>query len=123
MVRTVRPVNWSLALGAADLLGTLATLDNIEETLRPLPRDETIRWCVRMLNAMALDRRLRERQDSLVDWLPSEARRRYLKAGRDRGVDIRPFHPFQQLVLIHAAARFCTGTGADLTTEAKMQRW
>ena len=122
MVRPVRPVHWAIALGAAQLMNAPATLDTIEATLKPLARDEVIRTCVRMINAMALDRQLRESQDPLVAWLPIEARLRYRQFRRD-DADVRLFHPFQQLMLIHAAARFSTGDGTHCSSEEKMQRW
>lgn len=122
MARPHGSLNIMVTLGAEALLGAGATERDIAETLRPLPRDEVIRHCTRMLNTLAFDRRLQDEQEDVIRWLPPDAAVRYAQQRRFMDAEVRIFHPFQQLVLVHSAARFCEGSG-DLPREEQLRRW
>ena len=117
----INPLSVVLTLGAAELLNAKATEADVAESLAPLPRDAVIRYAVRIINSMALDRRLSEERD-LVELLPASARLRLTQY--ERQTVVRVYHPFQQLVLIHAASRFCSDQGdRSLSIEQMMRRW
>ena len=117
-------VRFRLTLGATQLLQSKATAADVAGTIKGIPRYEFVRHCTRMLNSLAFDRRLQDDQAELVRWLPAEARLRASRLGESENTDIRLFHPFQQLMLVHAGARFCDiKGGADLSNEEKSRRW
>lgn len=113
-----------VTLGADALLGSTSTQADVAETLRPLDRDTVIRHCTRMLNTLAFDRRLEDDQEGVIRWLPPDAAVRYAQQRRFEEAEVRIFHPFQQLVLVHAAARSCEGAGGgSLKPEEALRRW
>ena len=121
---TIAAANLFVTLGTRELLDQPATLENLAETLRPLDRDEVIRLSVRVLNALAHDWRFRDSQLELVAWLPQAAQAKLKTFLRNRQPQYRLFHPFQQLILIHLAARYAKGEpSGPLPPEERRSRW
>lgn len=118
-----RPTHVLVAPGAKELLGQASTLVDLQETLRPLVRNEVIRWAVRVLNLLKYDQTFEDDQSSLLVYLPAAARSKLQELEERSGNAYRPFHPFQQLILIHAAARYATGVGKDLSPAERIGRW
>lgn len=117
-------VKFKLTLGAEQLLRSKATATDVAATIKPIGRDEFVKHCTRMLNSLAFDRHLQDEQADLVRWLPAEAQLRASRLSDVQAAEVRLFHPFQQLMLVHAAARFCEVQGDDgLANEEKSRRW
>jgi hypothetical protein len=98
--------------GSKELFGSPADLEEVAETLRRLNREETVALSIGVLNTLAYDRKtgFGNDQATLIEWLPEEARVRCAKT-TDLGAPVRPFHPLQQLALVHFASRYCPATG------------
>ncbi len=113
-----------LTLGAEQLLRSKATAADVAETIKPIGRHEFVKHCTRMLNSLAFDRHLKDDQADLTRWLPAEAQLCASRISELEAAEVRLFHPFQQLMLVHAAARFCEVKGDEgLTNEEKSRRW
>lgn len=113
-----------LTLGAEQLLRSKATAADVAETIKPIARDEFVKHCTRMLNSLAFDRHLQDEQADFVRWLPAEAQLRASRLSELEATEVRLFHPFQQLMLVHAAARFCDPKGHEgVSNEEKSRRW
>lgn len=80
-----------------------------------------------MLNALAHDllRDFRDDQGPLIEWLPQEARRRLKERPREPDADYKIFHPLQQLVLLHLAARYGQqdDRSLELSSQEGIERW
>ncbi len=96
-----------IMLGAKELLGQRSTIRDVIETVSALNTQAVFTVSSQVLNALAHDlfRDFRDDQAPLLEWLPQEAQRRLKEMPREPDADYKIFHPLQQLVLLHLAAR------------------
>lgn len=95
-------------------------------TLAGVDRNALGRHSVRVLNGLAADRRTRfaDDQDVFVTALPADVQARYREFVRRAGTRVRFLHPAQQLVLVHAAARYAKPAGGlTFAEKAAREAW
>ncbi len=112
--------------GLKDLVGRESSVDELAETLGHVSREALIRHSVRVLNALAAERRTRfaDDQEIFVSALPKEVQARYREFVRRARTRVRFLHPAQQLVLVHAAARYADpAAGLTLAEQAAREAW
>jgi len=116
-----------IMLGAKELLGHRSTIPDVIETVRALNTRAVFAVSSQVLNALAHDllRDFRDDQGPLLEWLPQEARRRLKEMPRKPDADYKIFHPLQQLVLLHLAARHGQQDerGLELSSREGIERW
>src|SRR3989442_7843546 len=116
-----------IMLGAKELLGHKSTIHDVIETVRTLNTRAVFAVSSQVLNAMAHDllRDFRDDQGPLLEWLPQEARQRLKEMPRNPDADYKIFHPLQQLVLLHLAARHGhqDERGLELSSQEGIERW
>src|SRR6266852_4270386 len=96
-----------IMLGARELLGKKSTISDVVRTVSTLNTRAVFAVSSQVLNALAHDllRGFSDNQSPLIEWLPSQAQERLKQMPRERDADYKIFHPLQQLVLLHLAAR------------------
>ncbi len=116
-----------IMLGARELLGKKSTIPDVIESVSALNTRAVFAISSQVLNALAHDllRDFRDDQGPLIEWLPQEAQQRLKDLPRERGADYKIFHPLQQLVLLHLAARHGQPgeRGLDLSSQEGTERW
>lgn len=95
--------------GISDLTGEASTIGDLAATLATVDRAALVRYSIRIMNILAADRRTgvaTADQAGFVAVLPPGLRARYESFVKSAGTSVRLLHPAQQLVLVHAAARY-----------------
>jgi len=112
--------------GLKDTVGRASSVDELTDSLVGVDRDALIRHSVRVLNSLAADRRtgLADDQEVFVRWLSADVRARFQGFRARRQTRVRLLQPAQQLVLVHAAARYAKpGGGRTLAEPAARKVW
>ena len=112
--------------GLQDLVGRSSSADELADTLAGVDRDALVRHSVRVLNSLAADRRtgFADDQEVFVRWLPADVQVRYRDFLRRARATVRLLHPAQQLVLVHAAARYAKPAGGlTLAEQPAREAW
>ena len=110
--------------GMEALTGTAATHEDIVQTLSPLARDHGVRIAMNILNALAADIHFKDNQAALLNRLEPNLKTAcatFLADNTD--AIVRPFHPFQQLIMLHAASRYCSGEVDAIPPEEAQHRF
>lgn len=112
--------------GLKDLVERESSVEELADTLAKVDRDALIRHSVRVLNGLAADRhsRFADDQEVFLRWLPADVQAAYWKFVRRAGTRVRFLHPAQQLILVHAAARYAKPAGGlTLGEQAAREAW
>jgi hypothetical protein len=127
MATRIGPTKIFIMLGAKELLGRRSTISDVIETISGLNTRAVFAVSSQVLNALAHDllRDFRDDQRPLIEWLPQTAQRRLKEMPRERDADYKIFHPLQQLVLLHLAARHGQRDerGLELASREGIERW
>jgi len=94
--------------GFKELTGRLSSLEDLAQILAPVDRRQLVRHSVRVLNSLAVSRQtgLADSQEAFLEALPVDLRARYRDFAATSDAPVQLLHPAQQLVLVHAAARY-----------------